>query len=235
MGLLLVLATHVSRKNAECWPSVRLLANESRLSTKSVVVHLELAEKEGWIKKKFACNDRMKYAGQVYTLTLPGVERPSTVDRGGSGERPSPLRPTYPQKPSAGTASGEASGEPDAAGVERRSESVEAEICRPLNAEANSSQTVNEHINKQVLNRTALNFHSLEGGTDKKCETAKNAEQWAQELGITRRDGEQESTYNLRVIRAMLQRRGPRNTSNVGEASQGSPMEATLGELDTVN
>jgi hypothetical protein len=39
--------------------------------------------------------------------------------------------------------------------------------------------------------------------------------------------------YNIRVIRAMLQRRGPRNTSNVGEASQGSPLEASLGELDT--
>lgn len=213
--VLLTLATHVHRKDAECWPTVRLLAEECDLSVRSVIDQLEIAAKEGWIKKKFARNDRMKHAGQVYTLTLPSGERPSPVDRGRSGERPSPVDPTYPQKLSTGSESGEpdaASGERRSMSGERRSESGEVENCKPLNSETNFSQTEYKQSIKKILNSEALNFPSLKGKTEKKSENPKSksedpkfkdALQWGAELGVQRFAGELDGAYGLRVWEAL--------------------------------
>jgi hypothetical protein len=105
--VLLALATHVHRKNLECWPSLRTLAAECSLSTRSVIDQLEIAIRLGWLAKTFMRNERMDHKGNVYRLTLQSGERPSPVGRGRSGERPSPVDPTYPQKLSTGSASGE--------------------------------------------------------------------------------------------------------------------------------
>jgi hypothetical protein len=49
--LLLTLSVHMDGNGGSCFPSTRKLAEETGLSERTVCTHLEIAEKEGWIKK----------------------------------------------------------------------------------------------------------------------------------------------------------------------------------------
>jgi hypothetical protein len=179
-------------------------SGKGSLSVRSVIDQLEIAIKLGWLTKTFARNERMEHKGNVYRLIMPSIERRSAVDSGKSGERPSPVGASYPQKESTAPSSGEPdaqSGERGSSSGERRSESVEPEVCKSLNSEADFSQTAFKQINKQLLNKEPLNFSSSKSKTDQKS-NFKTAEQWGDELGVTRFVGERELDYKLRVLKA---------------------------------
>ena len=58
--VLLTLALHMSVKGDSCFPSIDLLAEESGLSRRAVIEHLQIAEQTGWLAKK----DRSVRSGQ---------------------------------------------------------------------------------------------------------------------------------------------------------------------------
>lgn len=58
--VLLTLALHMSVKGDSCFPSIDLLAEESGLSRRAVIEHLQIAEQTGWLAKK----DRSARSGQ---------------------------------------------------------------------------------------------------------------------------------------------------------------------------
>lgn len=90
--VLLTLALHMSPKGDSCWPSIDLLAEESGLSRRAVIEHLQLAEQNGWIAKR----DRSTRSGQgwrrvEYFCTIqPGIE---TRVRNDDSERGAPGSP----------------------------------------------------------------------------------------------------------------------------------------------
>lgn len=74
--VLLTLALHMSVKGDSCFPSIDLLAEESGLSRRAVIEHLQIAEATGWLAKK----DRSTRNGQgwrrveYYGLIPAGIE-----------------------------------------------------------------------------------------------------------------------------------------------------------------
>lgn len=50
--VLLTLALHMNEKGESCFPSIDTLTTESNLSRRSVVEHLGVAEKDGWLGKR---------------------------------------------------------------------------------------------------------------------------------------------------------------------------------------
>ena len=74
--VLLTLALHMSVKGDSCFPSIDLLAEESGLSRRAVIEHLQIAEATGWLSKK----DRSARSGQgwrrieYYGLIPAGIE-----------------------------------------------------------------------------------------------------------------------------------------------------------------
>lgn len=49
--VLLTLALHMDATGGSCWPSVRTLAEETGLSRRAVMEHIEKAASEGWVKR----------------------------------------------------------------------------------------------------------------------------------------------------------------------------------------
>jgi len=98
--VLLTLALHMSPKGDSCWPSIDLLSEESGLSRRAVIEHLQLAEQNGWIAKR----DRSTRSGQgwrrvEYFCTIPpGIE---TRVRNHDSERGAPESPPKAGDPSA--------------------------------------------------------------------------------------------------------------------------------------
>jgi hypothetical protein len=84
--VLLVIASHVRRRgSAECWPSIRTLEAETRLSGRCVIDTINEATAAGWIAKREDQVHEMRRRGSVYTLRLPATltaERGSTLDHG---------------------------------------------------------------------------------------------------------------------------------------------------------
>lgn len=74
--VLLTLALHMSVKGDSCFPSIDKLAEESGLSRRAVIEHLQIAEATGWLAKK----DRSTRSGQgwrrveYYGLIPAGIE-----------------------------------------------------------------------------------------------------------------------------------------------------------------
>lgn len=58
--VLLTLGLHMSDKGDSCFPSIKLLCEETALSNRTVITHLQEAELAGWIKR----SDRRKQDGQ---------------------------------------------------------------------------------------------------------------------------------------------------------------------------
>ena len=75
--VLLTLALHMSVKGDSCFPSIDLLAEESGLSRRAVIEHLQIAEATGWLAKK----DRSVRSGQgwrrveYFGLIPTGIEQ----------------------------------------------------------------------------------------------------------------------------------------------------------------
>lgn len=71
--VLLTLSLHMSVKGDSCFPSIRLLAEETALSKTSIVTHLDTANRTGWICKR----ERPERSGQgwrrmEYIASIPG-------------------------------------------------------------------------------------------------------------------------------------------------------------------
>lgn len=73
--VLLTLSIHMNEKGESCYPSTKLLADETGLSERSVCTHLELAEKSGWIMRKSRQRPGQQWRQHVYSPVIPiGVE-----------------------------------------------------------------------------------------------------------------------------------------------------------------
>lgn len=98
--VLLTLSLHMSEQGDSCFPGIDRLVDESGLSKKSVIDHIQIAEEMGWITKQ----ERHLRSGQgwrrmEYFATIPdGIEAKIKAEKGGEprspptqkgGERPS--------------------------------------------------------------------------------------------------------------------------------------------------
>jgi hypothetical protein len=68
--VLLTLGTHVNRK-LECWPTAKLLAEETGHSERTVREYLTTAEQEGWIHRVPRKTGGQAWRNYLYTLTVP--------------------------------------------------------------------------------------------------------------------------------------------------------------------
>ena len=73
--VLLVLASHMDLDGGSCFPSVRTLVRETGLSNRSVVVHLALADKDGWIERTESGTDQ-GWKRHIYQAVFPARLEP---------------------------------------------------------------------------------------------------------------------------------------------------------------
>ena len=75
-----MLSTHMTIDGTSCFPSVDLLAQETKLSKRSVCTHLEKAESSGWISRESKKSSGQAWRQYHYTPKIPeGGEGDSTA------------------------------------------------------------------------------------------------------------------------------------------------------------
>jgi len=79
--VLHVLHSFMNRNDSSCWPSVKTIAKQTGLARSTVWEHLELACKQGWLKKETRRLTRESYKSNLYHAVIPekagGVVRES--------------------------------------------------------------------------------------------------------------------------------------------------------------
>ena len=77
--VLLVLGTHMDEQGASCFPSTELLANETRISKRAIMRHLQFAALERWITVTEAQGHGKGWKRNEYQAMVPyfGGERAS--------------------------------------------------------------------------------------------------------------------------------------------------------------
>lgn len=84
--LLLTLSCHVNDAGEPCYPTVETLVEETGLSKRAVLTHLDVARQAGWIEvKKHGFGDR-RWARNEYRILWPETEPDS--ERGGARGAP---------------------------------------------------------------------------------------------------------------------------------------------------
>ncbi|HUF70684.1 MAG TPA: helix-turn-helix domain-containing protein [Longimicrobiales bacterium] len=123
--VLLTLATHMDVNGGSCYPSTRRLATETALTQRSVITHLEEAEREGWIR----IDKRYVRARASYIATFPPAERGSadSAERGSAETAPNPTHPKA------------APAEPDDTSAERGSPRLLNEVQRSTSVSSSES------------------------------------------------------------------------------------------------
>lgn len=138
--VLLTISLHMSPKGDSCFPSVRLLAEETGLARTTVMKHLEIAADTGWIQKE----ERPHRNGQgwrrmEYMATTPiGLEErmKTAIEKGGPPDGP----------PSERGPSGDEGGPPDSEKVVHQAD---------LSSSVNSSKRFTPEEKGQGQNRPA--------------------------------------------------------------------------------
>lgn len=69
--VLLALGSHMNEQGGSCFPSQELLAKETGLSERTVQVHLEFADLEGWIEIRKAQGYAQGWRRNEYQATIP--------------------------------------------------------------------------------------------------------------------------------------------------------------------
>ncbi len=65
------LALHMDDKGASCFPSTKLLEEETGLSERTVCTHLEAADRDGWVDRSECGMSGQKWSRHQYKATLP--------------------------------------------------------------------------------------------------------------------------------------------------------------------
>lgn len=81
------LCHHANEQN-QCWPSIGLLAKECGLSKRSVIRHLEILEKNGYIQKQIRHKKEKVYQSNIYTVFVKDLDKKEV---GGSVPQSPPL------------------------------------------------------------------------------------------------------------------------------------------------
>lgn len=69
--VLLTLGLHMSERGESCYPSTKTLSEETGLSEKAVITHLQIAEETGWIRKGQHGFSNQKWKRHEYFPTFP--------------------------------------------------------------------------------------------------------------------------------------------------------------------
>ena len=172
----MTLATHADR-DLSCYPTTRRLAGATGLSERAVCTHLELAEQEGFIRRRLR-GEGKSWKNYIYSLCLPsfGAE-PLSV----------PLTPRAEPR-SAGSAARSNGAEPDAEGTERSA----------LGAERSDEMALKDVPANNVQVTGSITKNNTHGG--EKNPKDLNIDERAARLGIVRNSGEKDSLFRLRVI-----------------------------------
>lgn len=115
--VLLIISLHMNAEGVNAWPSQETIARRALVSRRSVVKHLKIAERIGWVARHPAGFHKQGWRRDGYEAVVPDAvyntipERPWEADpQWRRGERGSP--PSAPQ-----IAAGGKRGEPDASNV----------------------------------------------------------------------------------------------------------------------
>lgn len=141
--VLLVLATHAG-KDLKCWPTTKLLSEETGLSERAVCTHLEIAEGEGWIHRALRREGGKGWKNYVYTLTrAPERTEPRSAASGVNGTegRSAPAQCLHGASTVLAT-------EPGANGTERHAQGTERDDIEALNV-VQSNNVPNTSINNK--------------------------------------------------------------------------------------
>lgn len=77
--VLLTLSLHMKLDGSSCFPSVRLLAERTDLSERTVCTHLRLASEQGWIKIRAKGKSGRGWRRNEYSPTIPVGTEPRSV------------------------------------------------------------------------------------------------------------------------------------------------------------
>jgi hypothetical protein len=69
--VLLTLSAHMNEEGGSCFPSVELLAKETRLSKRAVMRHIQFAVAEGWLDRTEAMGQGKGWMRAEYQATVP--------------------------------------------------------------------------------------------------------------------------------------------------------------------
>ena len=81
--VLLVLSLHMDRGGESCFPAIRTLMKETGLSNKSVIRHIHLAERAGWIEKEICGFSGKGWKRHSYKATIPAKILDQIISKGG--------------------------------------------------------------------------------------------------------------------------------------------------------
>lgn len=77
--VLMVLGSYMNEVGESCFPSIETLSDKTRLSSRSVITHLELAENAGFITRQKHGFKGQKWARNEYKATFPNADVSSKV------------------------------------------------------------------------------------------------------------------------------------------------------------
>lgn len=190
--VLLTIGLYVRRKGSlECWPSIRKLELDTRLSQRCIIDHIEAAVSMGWLSKRQGQMQGMMRRGSIYTLRLPDLVP--------TAERRSVEEPEQPLNAPAPTA------EPD---------SVQPlNLATPLHTSRSSNEI--EKLLKYQPERLFSSFRekskgrpleaksegkaALQDGTILEARASSSLDSWAQANGLYRGTGESERDWRIRA------------------------------------
>lgn len=69
--ILLTLSLHMDQDGNKCFPSISTLAAETGLSRRAICLHLDLAERDGWIKKEICGFSGQDWKRHRYLPLIP--------------------------------------------------------------------------------------------------------------------------------------------------------------------
>jgi DNA-binding Lrp family transcriptional regulator len=79
--VLLVISLHMDADGTRAWPSQQTIASRARISRRSVVTHLESAEREGWVSRYVAGRNSQGWRLSGYKATVPDRVYPTLPDK----------------------------------------------------------------------------------------------------------------------------------------------------------
>lgn len=72
--VLLTLGCHMNDAGESCYPSIALLVEETGLSNRTVITHLDLAEERGWISREKHGYKGQRWARNEYRIEWPEID-----------------------------------------------------------------------------------------------------------------------------------------------------------------
>lgn len=203
----LAVATHADREGY-AYPSMRLLATETALSERAVVLHVQMAVEQGWLTCRQAAGQGQAWKRNIYRLSIPE----------GAAPRSAPLPPQGTDRHAAPTtAEGTqrvilAEGtDPGAEGAARHSEGTDFDDKKVLhhvhtNIVLNTSKNIEKNISGE---KPFFNFPPSKPEQPKTATPSLDAKQidslagWARSLGRSRLPDEPEHVWLASVKEAL--------------------------------